>query len=188
MLFGLLSGCTQRIGFAVGVLILAQRQAVLVAKQAASLDQSSDGRWGACRSGMAGTPKRLSGAVHNMATATCRSLIPRARPHSPRSPNCGHRRARPGETRQRWGSKFGSPPAPAPEQDWRRETTFWKEAGVTHITAHTSCVSGHRKRIPGRGFVDHLTAITRYNLADAAEAHRVSEGRHLQGKLVLMVR
>ena len=31
-------------------------------------------------------------------------------------------------------------------------------------------------------------AITRYNLADAAEAHRVSEGRHLQGKLVLIVR
>jgi NADPH:quinone reductase-like Zn-dependent oxidoreductase len=31
-------------------------------------------------------------------------------------------------------------------------------------------------------------AITRYNLADAAEAHRVSEGRHLQGKLVLMAR
>src|SRR5712692_4395055 len=29
--------------------------------------------------------------------------------------------------------------------------------------------------------------ITRYKLADAAEAHRVSEGRHLQGKLVLMV-
>lgn len=29
-------------------------------------------------------------------------------------------------------------------------------------------------------------AITRYNLADAAEAHRVSEGRHLQGKLVLI--
>jgi NADPH:quinone reductase-like Zn-dependent oxidoreductase len=29
--------------------------------------------------------------------------------------------------------------------------------------------------------------IMRYQLADAAEAHRVSEGRHLQGKLVLMV-
>ncbi len=31
-------------------------------------------------------------------------------------------------------------------------------------------------------------SITRYPLKDAAEAHRVSEGRHLQGKLVLMVR
>jgi NADPH:quinone reductase-like Zn-dependent oxidoreductase len=31
-------------------------------------------------------------------------------------------------------------------------------------------------------------AITRNKLADAAEAHRVSEGRHLHGKLVLMVR
>jgi NADPH:quinone reductase-like Zn-dependent oxidoreductase len=31
-------------------------------------------------------------------------------------------------------------------------------------------------------------AVTRYKLADAAAAHRVSEGRHLQGKLVLEVR
>ncbi len=31
-------------------------------------------------------------------------------------------------------------------------------------------------------------AVTTYKLADAAEAHRISEGRHLQGKLVLMVR
>ena len=30
--------------------------------------------------------------------------------------------------------------------------------------------------------------IVRYRLADAAEAHRVSESRHLQGKLVLIVR
>src|SRR6267154_4306594 len=30
-------------------------------------------------------------------------------------------------------------------------------------------------------------AITRYPLAETAEAHRISEGRHLQGKLVLMV-
>src|SRR5262245_26888491 len=31
-------------------------------------------------------------------------------------------------------------------------------------------------------------AITRHNLADAAQAHQVSEGRHLQGKLVLIAR
>jgi NADPH:quinone reductase-like Zn-dependent oxidoreductase len=30
--------------------------------------------------------------------------------------------------------------------------------------------------------------ITRYDLADAAEAHRISESRHLRGKLVLIVR
>jgi probable F420-dependent oxidoreductase len=45
VLFGFLSGCTQQIGFAVGVLILAQRQAVLVAKQAASLDVLCGGRF-----------------------------------------------------------------------------------------------------------------------------------------------
>jgi alkanesulfonate monooxygenase SsuD/methylene tetrahydromethanopterin reductase-like flavin-dependent oxidoreductase (luciferase family) len=45
VLFGFLSGCTQQIGFAVGVLILAQRQTILVVKQAASLDQLSGGRF-----------------------------------------------------------------------------------------------------------------------------------------------
>src|SRR5512142_666830 len=45
VLFGFLAGCTAKIGFAAGVLILAQRQAVLVAKQAASLDVLSGGRF-----------------------------------------------------------------------------------------------------------------------------------------------
>ena len=44
VLFSFIAGCTSKIGFAPGVLILAQRQAVLVAKQAASLDELSNGR------------------------------------------------------------------------------------------------------------------------------------------------
>ena len=45
VLFGFLAGITQKIGFAAGVLILAQRQAALVAKQAASLDALCEGRF-----------------------------------------------------------------------------------------------------------------------------------------------
>ncbi len=45
VLFAFLAGCTQKIGFAAGVLILAQRQAALVAKQAACLDELCGGRF-----------------------------------------------------------------------------------------------------------------------------------------------
>jgi len=45
VLFGYLSGVTQKIGFSTQVLILAQRQTALVAKQAASLDVLSGGRF-----------------------------------------------------------------------------------------------------------------------------------------------
>ena len=45
VLFGFLSAATQRIGFSTQVLILAQRQTALVAKQAASLDVLSGGRF-----------------------------------------------------------------------------------------------------------------------------------------------
>jgi probable F420-dependent oxidoreductase len=45
VLFGFLTGYTQKIGFAVGVFIVAQRQAALVAKQAASLDILCGGRF-----------------------------------------------------------------------------------------------------------------------------------------------
>src|SRR5258708_35080095 len=44
VLFGFLAGCTRDIEFSTQVLILAQRQAVLVAKQAASLDGLCGGR------------------------------------------------------------------------------------------------------------------------------------------------
>jgi hypothetical protein len=53
------------------------------------------------------------------------------------------------------------------EQDWRREITFWKEAGVTHVTARTTYASTQHKRIAGHSVADHLTAITRYREAVA---------------------
>jgi probable F420-dependent oxidoreductase len=45
VLFGYLAGCTSKLGFSTGVLILPQRQTVLVAKQAASLDVLCGGRF-----------------------------------------------------------------------------------------------------------------------------------------------
>ena len=44
VVFGFLAGCTRAIGFSTQVLILAQRQAVLVAKQAACVDVLCGGR------------------------------------------------------------------------------------------------------------------------------------------------
>jgi probable F420-dependent oxidoreductase len=45
VLFGYLAGCTSRLGFSTGVLILPQRQTALVAKQAACLDALCGGRF-----------------------------------------------------------------------------------------------------------------------------------------------
>lgn len=45
VLFSFLAGCTNKLGFSTGVLILPQRQTVLVAKQAACLDVLCDGRF-----------------------------------------------------------------------------------------------------------------------------------------------
>jgi len=45
VLFAFLAGITRKMGFVAGVLILAQRQAALVAKQAASLDALCEGRF-----------------------------------------------------------------------------------------------------------------------------------------------
>jgi probable F420-dependent oxidoreductase len=45
VLFGYLAGCTSKLGFSTGVLILPQRQTVLVAKQAAEIDLLTGGRF-----------------------------------------------------------------------------------------------------------------------------------------------
>jgi NADPH:quinone reductase-like Zn-dependent oxidoreductase len=73
-------------------------------------------------------------------------------------------------------------PAPAGFQPTRRDVQTLRP-GVARDRAHL-------ERMVALLEADAVSppAITRYKLADAAEAHRVSEGRHLQGKLVFEIR
>src|SRR6266700_6148447 len=68
-------------------------------------------------------------------------------------------------------------PAPAGFQPTRRDVQTLRP-GVARDRAHLERMLA----LLDAGAVSP-PAITRYKLADAAEAHRVSEGRHLQGKL-----
>jgi probable F420-dependent oxidoreductase len=230
VLFGFLAGCTTRIGFAVGVLILAQRQAVLVAKQAASLDILCGGRF---RLGIGvgwnevefiglnedfhNRGKRSAEQVRVMQALWAEPHVTfdgefhhiqdagiNPRPASGRVPIWygGHAEATfrrcarygdgfmplaypPGDAAlaafkklRRLAGEAGrdpaaiglevwvSPGAGGP-QEWRREVQFWKAAGVTHLTAHTTYVSKHHQRIAGHSAAEHLAAITRYREAVA---------------------
>ena len=49
--------------------------------------------------------------------------------------------------------------------DWRKEIQFWKDAGVTHATVHTTYISNHHTRIAGKTYAEHLAAITNYKKA-----------------------
>ncbi len=230
VLFGFLAGVTKKVGFCVGVLILAQRQAALVAKQAACLDELSGGRfrlgvgvgWNQIEFqglGMdfktrgrrseeqvrfmqalwAESNVRFSGEFHRLDDG---GINPR--PKSGRVPIWfgGH-----AEATFRRAAKYGDgfmplayppgnealaafdklrglireagrdpaavglevwvSPGAGNEEDWRREIGFWKTAGVTHACVHTTFVNACHKRIAGKSFDDHLTAITRYRKAVA---------------------
>jgi probable F420-dependent oxidoreductase len=230
VLFGFLSGCTKTIGFAVGVLILAQRQAVLVAKQAASLDVLCGGRfrlgigvgwnevefiglnenfhnrgrrsaeqvrvmqalWAEPHVDFTGefhriedvgiNPRPASGRVPiwygGHAEATFRraakygdGFMPLAYPAGDAALAAFAKlRALTGEAGRdpsAMGLEVWVSLGAGSEEDWRREISFWKEAGVTHVTVHTTYVSGHHKRIAGHSAADHLAAITQYREAVA---------------------
>jgi alkanesulfonate monooxygenase SsuD/methylene tetrahydromethanopterin reductase-like flavin-dependent oxidoreductase (luciferase family) len=66
-----------------------------------------------------------------------------------------------------YGIEVWVSPGAGTEAEWRKEIGFWKEAGVTHVTAHTTYVSNHHKRIAGKTAGEHLRAITRYRAAVA---------------------
>ena len=230
VLFGFLAGCTKKIGFASSVLILAQRQAALVAKQAACLDELSEGRF-RLGIGVGWNPIEFQGLGEDFHTRGRRSeeqvrymqalwaephvtfhgefhnlddggINPR--PKSGRVPIWfgGH-----AEATYRRAAKYGDgfipnayPPGDAglaaieklrsltsaagrdpaamgidvwtspgvgTPDDWRREIAFWKKAGVSHITAHTTFNSAIHKRIAGTTAAAHLAAITSYREAVA---------------------
>ena len=53
------------------------------------------------------------------------------------------------------------------EKDWREEISFWKKAGVTHVTLHNTFGGYHHKRMAGRSMTDHVAAMRRYRNAVA---------------------
>jgi probable F420-dependent oxidoreductase len=230
VLFAFLAGCTQKIGFASGVLILAQRQAALVAKQAASLDVLCGGN-GRFRLGIGvgwneveftglgmdfhTRGKRSADQVRVMQALWAEPHVKyksefhhlddagiNPRPASGRVPIWygGHaeatfrRAARYGDgfmplaypmgdqalaafdklrgllrENGRDPNQFGievwvSPGTGGPDE-WRNEIQFWKDAGVTHATVHTTYASPNHKRIAGKTPAEHLAAITSYKKA-----------------------
>lgn len=207
-----LAGCTMRLGFATGIVIMPQRQTVLLAKQAAGLDLLCNGHFrlgvgvgwneieyeglnenfrnrgrrseeqvAVMRALWAEPHVKFKGRYHNIDDS---GINPR--PASGRIPIWwgGHadvileRIARIGDgwmplayspgdkalakldqlrtlTKQagRNPSDVGvevwmSLGAGTPD-DWRRDFTFWKNAGVNHIAAHTTYNAGRHKRIQG---------------------------------------
>ena len=230
VLFGFIAGCTNKIGFAPGVLILAQRQAVLVAKQAASLDELSGGRL-RLGIGVGWNELEFTGLNENFNNRGQRSeeqvQVMQAlwandhvdfkgkyhtiddsginpRPKSGRVPVWfgGHVDATLERT-AKWGD--GWMPLAYPADDsalkafdklrglvaaagrkmedvgievwmslgsddpdlWRKDFAFWKNAGVTHVTAHTTYAAGHHKRITGTTAAEHLAAIGKFQKAVA---------------------
>ncbi len=230
VVFAFLAGVTRKMGFASGVVILAQRQAALVAKQAACLDELCEGRfrlgigvgWNEIEFQGLGMDfhtrgKRSAEQVRFMQALWAEPHVKfkgefhqlddggiNPRPKSGRVPIWfgGH-----AEATFRRAAKYGdgfmplqyppgdealkafdklrgmikaegrdpasvglevwvSPGKGTPE-DWRKEIAFWKAAGVSHITVHTTYVSNHHKRIAGKTYAEHLDAITRYRKAVA---------------------
>ena len=230
VLFGFLAGCTQKLGFAPGVLILAQRQAALVAKQAACLDVLSNGRlrlgvgvgWNQVEfTGLnevfSNRGRRSEEQVQLMQALWAQPHITfkgryhtiedagiNPRPASGRIPVWfGGHADQTFERTAKYGDGWmplaypaddtalaafdklrglikaeGRDPASVgievwqslgsgDEQAWRRDFAFWKQAGVTHITAHTTFAMNHHKHIAGHTAADHIAAITRYKQAVA---------------------
>lgn len=230
VLFGFLAACTRRVELVSAVLILAQRQAVLVAKQAASVAVLSEGRL-RLGVGVGWNPVEFVALGENFSDRGRRSAEQVqvmqalwAEPHVEftgrwhRVPDAGINPLAPGgripvwfgghveatlERIARLGDGWimnahapGDAALAAFEQlrrltreagrdaaavgidvwvsagsgtpeDWRREVSFWKAAGATHLTLNNAFNRYHHRRIAERTVQAHLSAIERYREAVA---------------------
>jgi probable F420-dependent oxidoreductase len=226
--FGFIAACTKKVELSTQVLILAQRQTVLVAKQAASLDVLSGGRF-RFGIGVGWNEMEFVGLNENFHNRGKRSedqvQVMKALWANPyitfegkwhRLQDAGinplpSRRKIPlwfgghmDVTLQRiakWGDGWimlSEPPGPkavaefdklrrlvesegrdpasvglevwtstgtGTEKDWCEEISFWKKAGVTHVTLHNTFAGYHHKRRAGRSMTDHVDAMRRYRNA-----------------------
>jgi probable F420-dependent oxidoreductase len=230
VLFGFLSACTRQIEFSTQVMILPQRQTVLVAKQAACLDVLSGGRFrfgigvgwndvefvglnenfhdrGRRSEEQVQVMKALwaephvtfKGRWHTIDDAGINPLPPRrsipiwfgghADVTLRRIAKWGdgwmmlaHAGGAEAETAftalRRYAKEAGRDPGEigievwvstglGGPDDWRKEFAYWKSVGVTHITLNSTYNRGPHKRIAGRTFADHLTAMKQYHAAVA---------------------
>src|SRR5271165_2836283 len=181
VLFGFLAGCTKIADFSTQVLILAQRQTVLVAKQAACLDVLSGGRF-RLGIGVGWNEVEFVGLNENFRNRGRRSEeqveVMRALWAQPHITFKGkwHTIEDAGAaiaTLQRYAEEAGRDPATigidtrvsagaGSEAEWRDQVQFWKSIGVTHLTLANYYESGHLHRIAGGSLGDHIAAMRRY--------------------------
>lgn len=230
VLFGFLAGVAPKLGFSTGVLILPQRQTVLVAKQAACVDVLCGGRfrlgigvgWNeveftALNENFHNRGRRSEEQVQVMQALwadphvsfkgkwhTIEDAGINPRPASGKVPvwfGGHHERTLPriaklgdgwmpnaygpdataleifGQLR-RMTEEAGRDPASVgievwtsmgagSEADWRKEVSFWKQAGVSHLALTCTFNRRHHRRIAGDTLADHLAALKRYHAAVA---------------------